>query len=102
MTDAADPNVPPPDIRGRRLDHPASAPLKAELLALTETRPLEVLIPDNDLEAGNFAAMVREFMRMNGREVSTRVVKFEPPFAGLQIHEGAAKIQLAIGHRPVG
>lgn len=102
MTDADDSNVPPPDVRGRRLDHPASAPLKAELLALTESRPIEVLIPDNDLEAGNFAAMVREFMRMNGREVSTRVVKFEPPFSGLQIHEGADKVQLAIGHRPVG
>ena len=100
--DATDPKVPPPDIRGRRLDHPASDPLKAELLALTEARPLELLIPDNDLEAGNFAAMIREFMRMNGRDISTRVVKFDPPFSGLQIHEGADKIQLAIGHRPVG
>lgn len=100
--DATHPKVPPPDIRGRRLDHPASAPLKSELLALTEARALEILIPDNDLEAGNFAAMIVAFMRMNGRGVSTRLVKFEPPFGGLQIHEGADKIQLAIGHRPVG
>ena len=97
--DATDPKVPPPDIRGRRLDHPASDPLKAELLALTETRPLELLIQDNDLEAGNFAAMIREFMRMNGRGCSTRLVKFDPSFRGIQLHEGEDKVQLAIGHR---
>ena len=97
--DATDPKVPPPDIRGRRLDHPASDPLKRELLALTETRPLELLIPDNDLEASNFAAMIREFMRMNGRGCSTRLVKFDPPFRGIQLHEGEDKVQLAIGHR---
>lgn len=97
MTDSS---VPPPDVRGRRLDHPSSAPLKAELLALTEARPLELLVPDNDLEAGNFAAMIVEFMRMNGRGVSTQVVRFDPPFAGIQIHESADKVQMAIGHRP--
>lgn len=97
--DAIDPKVPPPDIRGRRLDHPGSDPLKAELLALTEARPLELLIPDNDLEAGNFAAMIVEFMRMNGRGVRTQLVKFDPPFRGIQLHEGEDKIQLAIGHR---
>ena len=99
MTDAADPKVPPPDVRGRRLDHPASDPLKAELLALTETRPIEILIAGDDLEAGNFAAMIRAFMEMNGRTVSTRPVRFDPPFRGIQLHEGEDKVQLAIGHR---
>jgi hypothetical protein len=101
MTDDApiDPKVPPPDVRGRRLDHPASAPLKAELIALTETRPLELLVPENDLEAGNFAAMIREFMHMNGREITTVLVRLDPPFRGLQLHEGDDKVQLTIGHR---
>lgn len=97
--DAIDPKTPAPDIRGRRLDHPGSDALKTELLALTESRPLELLIPDNDLEAGNFAAMIRAFMQMNGRQISTRLVKFDPPFRGLQLHEGDDKVQLAIGHR---
>lgn len=101
MTDNTpiDPTVPPPDIRGRRLDHPASAPLKAQLFELTETRSLEVLIPSNDLEAANFAAMVREYMRMNGRGCVVKPVVFDPPFRGLQLHEGDDKIQLVIGHR---
>lgn len=91
--------VPPPDVRGRRLDHPSSDPLKRDLIALTEARPLEVLIPNNDLEAANFAAMVREYMRMNGRGCVVKPVVFDPPFRGLQIHEGDDKIQLVIGHR---
>lgn len=102
MTDdetPTDPRVPPPDIRGRRLDHPASDPLKRELLALTESRPLEVLIPENDLEAGNFAAMIRAFMQMNGRTITTRLVRLDRPFRGLRLHEGDDRIQLAIGHR---
>ena len=101
MTDdtSNDREIPPPDVRGRRLDLPGSHDLKLELLALTETRPLELLISHNDLEAGNFAAMIREFMLMNGREISIRLIKIEPPFRGLQLHEGEDKIQLAIGHR---
>lgn len=96
---SGDRNIPPPDVRGRRLDHPASAPLKAQLFALTETRSLEVLIPNNDLEAANFAAMIREFMGMNARDCVVKPVAFDPPFRGLQIHEGDDQIQLVIGHR---
>lgn len=101
MTDnaSAPSNVPPPDIRGRRLDHPASAPLKTELLAVTASRPLEMLIPDNDQEAANFADMITEFLRMNGRESTIQRVKFDPPFRGIQMYDGDDKAQLAIGHR---
>lgn len=101
MTDDAptDPNLPPPDIRGRRLDHPGSAALKEELFRLTEARPLEMLIPDNDPEAANFAAMIEEFLRQNDRASSVRKVRFDPPFRGIQLHEADDCIQLAIGHR---
>lgn len=101
MTDHTpiDPNIPPPEVRGRRLDHPASDPLKRELIELTADKPLEVLIPNNDLEAANFAAMIREFMGMNARDCVVKPVAFDPPFRGLQIHEGDDQIQLVIGHR---
>ena len=101
MTDDApfDPNVPPPDIRGRRLDHPASEPLKAELLELTATRPLEIVVPSNDEEAQIFAGMIQTFMNENGRTCSIQQVTFDPPFRGLHTYEGDDRIQLAIGHR---
>ncbi|MBN8551777.1 MAG: hypothetical protein J0L52_02635 [Caulobacterales bacterium] len=101
MTDEApiDPTVPPPDIRGRRLDHPGSEPLQRELLELTETRPLEIFVPSNDPEAQAFADMIQALMVENGRTCSIQAVKFEPPFRGLHTYEGEDKVQLAIGHR---
>lgn len=94
-----DPKVPPPDIRGRRLDHPASEPLKAELLELTVSRPLEILVPANDEEAQIFAGMIQALMGENGRACSIQQVTFDPPFRGLHTYEGDDRIQLAIGHR---
>lgn len=101
MTDdaPANPNIPPPDIRGRRLDHPGSEPLKAELLGLTLTRPLEILVPLNDEEAQIFAGMIKAVMDENGRTCSIQKVRFDPPFRGLHTYEGEDRIQLAIGHR---
>jgi len=101
MTDDAtsDPGVPPPDIRGRRLDHPGSKALQAELLQLTESRPLEILVPGNDPEAQTFAQMIEALMTENGRACTIQQVTFQPPFRGLHTHEGEDRIQLAIGHR---
>lgn len=101
MTDEApaDPNMPAPDIRGRRLDHPGSEPLKKELLELTEARPLEILVPSNDPEAQTFAGMIQDLMKENGRACTVQQVQFEPPFRGLYTYEGEDRIQLAIGHR---
>ncbi|WP_029086109.1 hypothetical protein [Brevundimonas aveniformis] len=101
MTDdaPANPNIPPPDIRGRRLDHPGSEPLKNELLELTVSRPLEILVPSNDPEAQTFAGMIQDLMKEKGRACTVLQITFDPPFRGLQIHEGDDKIQLAIGHR---
>lgn len=101
MTDdaPADPNIPPPDIRGRRLDHPGSEALKTELLELTVSRPLEILVPGNDVEAQIFAGMIEQLMKDNGRTCTVKQVQFEPPFRGLHTYEGEDRIQLAIGHR---
>lgn len=95
--DAMADGLPPPDIRGRRLDHPRAAALKAELLGLDVARPVEILVPDNDPEAAAFAEDIRALL--GGREVSVRPVRFDPPFRGLNLHEGPDRIQLAIGHR---
>lgn len=101
MTDdaPANPNIPPPDIRGRRLDHPGSEPLKNELLELTVSRPLEILVPSNDPEAQTFASMIQDLMKEKGRACTVQQVQFEPPFRGLYTYEGEDRIQLAIGHR---
>lgn len=101
MTDETpiDPDLPAPDIRGRRLDHPGSEPLKAELLELTVSRPLEILVPSNDPEAQTFAGMIQDLLQANGRTCTIQRVTFDPPFRGLRTYEGEDRIQLAIGHR---
>lgn len=91
--------LPPPDIRGRRLDHPASAPFRAELMALDPAKPVNMLVPGNDPEAANFAETIRHFLVSNGRTATVRSVTFEPPFRGMTLHDGEAEVQLAIGHR---
>lgn len=91
--------LPPPDVRGRRLDHPRSAGLKAELLGLDRGRPVQLLIPDNDPEAAAFAEDIRALLDGAGRAVTVQPVRFDPPFRGLQLHEGVERTQIAIGHR---
>lgn len=97
--DAMADGLPPPDIRGRRLDHPRAEGLKAELLGLDPARPLEILVPDNDPEAAAFAEDIRALLDGAGRAVTIQPVRFDPPFRGLNLHEGAERIQIAIGHR---
>lgn len=89
--------LPPPDVRGRRLDHPRAEALKAELLGLPADKPVDILVPDNDPEAAAFAQDMRALLA--GRTVGVRPVRFDPPFRGLNLHEGPDRIQIAIGHR---
>ena len=86
----------------RTLTDPSAASWRSELLTLDKTKPATILTPIGDEEAAAFGAEIAALLSTGKgkakREVTVQAVRFDPPFRGIQMHDGDERIQIAVGH----